>query len=67
MKAYQQKELIEVCEEFRSKAHLTFDDWDKLGDKIYRLSLMVDRLVISRENWRNKYKDLKNKMKGGKK
>jgi len=72
MKTTQQKELIAICEELRTKASITFHDFDKIGDKIFRLSLKIDELWDSRENLRNTIKELRNqikelKLKGGKK
>ena len=39
---------------------ISIGDWESVKDLIYKLQLRIDELLISRENWKKKYMELKN-------
>jgi len=40
-------------------ASITLKDWEKLKDFIWKQQLKIEELTKSRENWKAKYKKLK--------
>ena len=43
-------------------AKVSFEDWNKLKDYIFKMYLRIDELLISREKWKEKFMELKNKL-----
>ena len=64
-KIYQAKSSILYMDikeflKLEKKAKITFDDWESIKDYIFKLNLKIKELLASRENWKKKYKELKN-------
>ena len=51
--------IEKVFEKIRSKAYITFDDWDEIGNHLSQLDQKIKELTESRENWKSKYFALK--------
>ena len=54
-----QKEMNEIM----NSASITFDEWDRLKDFIWKMELKIEELTKSRDNWKLKYKLVREKSK----